>query len=178
MKKILGIILLLIFAIGGYAQTADDLFAQSAYAYINSQNDQALELVNDAIKKYPTNLKLHALKEKIEEQKDNQGGEGEQSQTQPQQDDSDQESEEQDDQNQRGQQDGRDEGEQGAGSSDQDTREQQGDQSDSQNPENTSLESSRYDRMLEALSKQEQNTQRRLLMGESRQRMGRNQKDW
>lgn len=161
-----------------YAQSADDYFAQSAYAYINSQTDQALERVNQGISQYPNNQKLQALKQKIEEQKDNEAGQDQQSQQQPSEDDSQQQSDPQDSQNQQGQQDGQDRGEQGAGSSDQETRENEGQQSEADKQENTSQESSRYDRMLEALSKQEQNTQKRLLMGESRQRLGRNQKDW
>lgn len=163
----------------GLAQEANEYFVASANHYINSQNEQALSTVKEGLSKFPEDKKLQELKKRIEDQKNNDEKEGDNKDGKKQEDDSQQKAEENPSQNESGQQDGRNKGEKGSGSSDEKPLEQEGEEETNRNPDNGKrLEQQRYDNILKALENQEQNTQRRLMMGKSKAKLRRNQKDW
>ncbi|MXV37182.1 hypothetical protein GO491_00615 [Flavobacteriaceae bacterium Ap0902] len=179
MKKILFFIAFFYFLIAGYSQSADDYFIDSANEYVNSKSDEALRIIGEGLEKYPDNPKLQALKQKIEEEKDQDNDKGEADRDGEESEEGKQESEENQSQQQSNQEDGRNRGEDGAGSSDQQPRTQEGSNDKEGNPKNgTDLQQQRYNQILESLKKQEQNTQRRLMMGENKSQLGRKQKDW
>ena len=50
------------------AQTAGDFFNRAARSYVKTAKEQALREVNDGLAKYPNDAKLKALKEKLEQE--------------------------------------------------------------------------------------------------------------
>ncbi|MDO5656074.1 MAG: hypothetical protein Q4G27_08045 [Flavobacteriaceae bacterium] len=160
------------------AQSADDYFNSSAYEYLQNNHQTALEFINKGIDEYPGNKKLQELKKRIEEeQEQNQQGEGNKQNTPN--DGQDQKQDPSQNNQNAGQQDGRNEGEQGSGSSDQDPLNATGSEESNHNrDQGARLKQHRYDNILKALEQQEQNTQRRLMMGKSKSKLGRKQKDW
>ncbi|WP_074223720.1 hypothetical protein [Algoriphagus halophilus] len=91
------------------AQTSGDYFNRAARSYVKTEKEQALNTVNEGLGKFPGDVKLQALKEKLEKEQeeeqdkqeqnqdpqqnqdqqqkdDNQQGEGEQSEQQQQKD--------------------------------------------------------------------------------------------
>ena len=161
------------------AQSADQYFNASAYAYVQNDNDYALTAVNEGLGKYPSNKKLQELKKKIEEQKENEQQQRQQGENQEQDQNSEKNPDESNSEQQSGQQDGRNEGQEGTGSSDEDPLNAEG-KENAQNNRNQGerLQQQRYDNILKALENQEQNTKRRLMMGQSKSKFGRKQKDW
>ena len=178
MKNLFYIFILLIFN-SISAQSVDEFFVASANHYINSQNQEALDKVNKGLSQFPENQKLSELKRKIEEQQNQEQQQGENEKGQDQNEETEQNPDDNDNQQESGQQDGRNQGEQGTGSSDENPLENEGEEN-SQNNQNQGerLQQQRYDNILKALETQEQNTQRRLMMGKSKAKSGRNQKDW
>ena len=71
------------------AQTAGDFFNRAARSYVKTAKEQALREVNDGLAKYPNDVKLKALKEKLEQEQ--QQEEQEQQQDQQQQNQQNQE---------------------------------------------------------------------------------------
>lgn len=178
MKPFISFFLIISCCIIGYAQSAEDYFVGSANQYVNSKSKEALQIIEDGLQKYPDNPKLKALKQKIEEEKEQNQGD---SNSDSDQSDKGSQQEEDKTQNQQksDQEDGRNKGEQGAGNSDEQARNQQEKNPDEGNPNNgQELQQQRYDQILKALKNQEQNTQRRLMMGDNKAQLGRKQKDW
>jgi outer membrane biosynthesis protein TonB len=64
----------LVFGAGtAQAQSADELFHMASGQYIGGNNAQAVQTVDNGLRKYPKDAKLNALKEKLkQEQKDDQ----------------------------------------------------------------------------------------------------------
>ena len=54
------------------AQTAGDFFNRAARSYVKTAKEQALREVNDGLAKYPNDAKLKALKEKLEQEQQQQ----------------------------------------------------------------------------------------------------------
>ncbi|MGM0945594.1 MAG: hypothetical protein ACQEW9_10445 [Bacteroidota bacterium] len=72
------------------AQTAGDFFNQAARSYVKTERENALKSVNSGLSKFPNDAKLQALKEKLEqeqqeEQNKNQEQQNQQNQEQEQQ---------------------------------------------------------------------------------------------
>lgn len=153
------------------AQSVNEVFNGAANDYINSQNESALEKIEDGLIMFPENKKLQELKRKIEEEKDQDSKQG----NQGNQEKAEQPSEDEQTPNDSGEQDGRNEGEKGSGSSDKNPLESRGEE---RNKNNADLQSERYNDILKSLKGQEQDTQRRLMMGKSKARIGRQDKDW
>lgn len=175
------VIIFLFFIVSGMlaAQSASEYFNNSAYAYVQSKNEDALKTVNEGLDKFPGDKKLTELKKKIEEQQENDQQQSENGENKEQDQNSNQNPEDNDSQQQSGQQDGRNEGEQGTGNSDEDPLNADGKENAQNNrDQGQRLQQQRYDNILEALKNQEQNTQRRLMMGKSKSKFGRKQKDW
>jgi hypothetical protein len=63
-----------------YGQSSIDYFHNSGRAFIRGSLDQALQLVNEGLAVAPDDLKLQALKEEIEKERQESGGQGEQEQ--------------------------------------------------------------------------------------------------
>lgn len=160
------------------AQSADEYFNSSAYAYVQSNNRDAMEKVVEGLRKYPTNKKLQELKRKIEEQQDSEQQSNKDEQQQQDQN-STQNPDDNDSQQQSGQQDGRNQGNEGTGSSDQDPLNAQGEENAQNNrDQGQRLQQQRFDNVLKAIENQEQDTKRRLMMGKSKSNFGRKQNDW
>lgn len=176
MKSLFSYILL--FSVSfAFSQNAEDYFVTSANSYLQNQTQKALDLVEQGLEEFPEDRKLQELKKKIEEQQEGEGeggennqGNDEQAKDNPEETDSPQES---------GDPDGRNQGEQGTGSSDENPLDAIGDE-DSENVEDQGkrFRNQRHENLLKALKNQEQDIQRRLLMGEAKSRAGRKQKDW
>lgn len=160
------------------AQSANDYFVGSANMYVNSKSQEALKVIEEGLETYPENPKLLALKQKIEEEQAQGKGDSDED-GENSEDGSQQNPDENQNQQKSDQQDGRNQGEKGAGSSDDQSRnqDQQGTRDGSPN-QGEDLQRQRYDKILKALQKQEQNTQRRLIMGDNKSQLGRKQKDW
>ena len=172
-------LLLLIFSGFLSAQSAADYFNDSAFSYINSQNDDALTKVDEGLKKYPSDKKLQELKKKIQEQKDYDSQKGDNQDKSSQDQNSKQDPEENDSPQKSGQQDGRNEGQEGSGSSNEDPLNAEGKENAQNNrDQGQRLQQQRYDQILKAIENQEQSTQRRLMMGKTKSQLGRKQKDW
>lgn len=64
------------------AQTAVDFFNRAARSYVKTAKEQALREVNDGLAKYPNDVKLKALKEKLEQEQQQEEQEQQQDQQQ------------------------------------------------------------------------------------------------
>jgi hypothetical protein len=64
------------------AQTAGDFFNRAARSYVKTAKEQALREVNDGLAKYPNDVKLKALKEKLEQEQQQEEQEQQQDQQQ------------------------------------------------------------------------------------------------
>jgi hypothetical protein len=64
------------------AQTAGDFFNRAARSYVKTAKEQALREVNDGLAKYPNDVKLKALKEKLEQEQEQEEQEQQQDQQQ------------------------------------------------------------------------------------------------
>jgi Mg-chelatase subunit ChlI len=82
----LGLAFMLLFAVKVQAQSAGEFFNSAARSYIKTAKDQALKEVNDGLAKYPNDAKLKALKEKLnQEQNQEQQQQNQEQQQQNQQ---------------------------------------------------------------------------------------------
>ncbi|MEP1152489.1 MAG: hypothetical protein ABJH08_12235 [Balneola sp.] len=86
------------------AQDADSFFHNGANSFINSQLDQATQIVDEGLYQYPNDAKLNALREKLEEEKDKQKQQQQQQQQNQEQNEEEQEQEEQEQQQEQEQQ--------------------------------------------------------------------------
>jgi hypothetical protein len=86
-------------SLASYAQTAGDFFNKAARSYVKTEKEQALQTVNDGLSKFPGDSKLQALKEKLEQEQ-----EDEQNQNQEQQNQENQEQQNQENQQSQGEQ--------------------------------------------------------------------------
>lgn len=174
MKSIISLIIF-IFCVAGYGQSANDYFVQSANQYVNSQLDKALNIVDEGLSKFPNNVKLEALKKKIEEQK-KQKSEGNNKNNK----NSEQGNQNKQDENSQSpkQDEGENNGDLGTGNSDKKPENNDSHNENMGNPNNGNNEHKNYDYILKALKKQEQKTQRRLMTGANKANLGRKQKDW
>jgi membrane protein involved in colicin uptake len=78
------------------AQDAESYFHRGANSYINSQLNQAIQIVDEGLFQYPNDSKLNSLKQKLEEEKEKQQQQQQNQQNQNQ----DQQEQEQDQQEQ------------------------------------------------------------------------------
>ena len=85
----LGLAFMLLFAVKAQAQTAGEFFNRAARSYVKTAKEQALKEVNDGLAKYPNDAKLKALKEKLNQ--DQEEEQQEQNQDQQQQNQQNQE---------------------------------------------------------------------------------------
>lgn len=178
MKTFISYILLFLTALS-FAQNAEDYFVASANSYLQNQNNEALDFIDQGLTEYPNDEKLQALKKKIEEQQQSESEEGENNQGEENDDSAEENPEDNDSMQQSGDPDGRNQGERGTGSSDEDPLNAPGNEdSDNVQDQGKRLLNQRYENILKALQNQEQEIQRRLLMGEAKSRLGRKQKDW
>jgi outer membrane biosynthesis protein TonB len=60
------------------AQSAGDFFNKAARSYVKTEKDQALNTVNEGLSKFPSDTKLQALKEKLEQDQEKDKQEQEQ----------------------------------------------------------------------------------------------------
>ncbi|MFT4857402.1 MAG: outer membrane biosynthesis protein TonB [Algoriphagus sp.] len=60
------------------AQSAGDFFNKAARSYVKTEKDQALTTVNEGLSKFPSDTKLQALKEKLEQDQEKDKEEQEQ----------------------------------------------------------------------------------------------------
>ncbi|MDG4950472.1 hypothetical protein NLM59_06020 [Weeksellaceae bacterium KMM 9724] len=174
------IILLMIFSsMAVYGQNVDDFFVPSANYYLQDKTEDALDKVNQGLEAHPNNKKLLELKKKIEEQKERDKERGKNNEGKEQDDNAKQNPEENNSQQDSPQDDGRNRGEDGTGSSQEDPMNADGEEpSENIKDQGERLQKERYDNILKALENQEQDTQRRLMMGNSKSKLGRKQKDW
>lgn len=98
-KLILLSAIIFTFSLASYAQTAGDFFNKAARSYVKTEKEQALQTVNDGLSKFPGDSKLQALKEKLEQEQ-----EDEQNQNQEQQNQQNQEQQNQENQQSQGEQ--------------------------------------------------------------------------
>jgi Mg-chelatase subunit ChlI len=82
----LGLTFMLLFAVKVQAQSAGEFFNRAARSYVKTAKEQALKEVNDGLAKYPNDAKLKALKEKLnQEQQEEQQEQNQEQQQQNQQ---------------------------------------------------------------------------------------------
>lgn len=163
----------------GLAQNSEEYFVASANSYLQNQTGEALEFIEQGLEEFPDDKKLQELKKKIEEQEQNESEQGENNQGEERDEDGEENPEDNDSMQKSGDPDGRNQGESGTGSSDEDPMNAPGNEdSDNVQDQGKRLLNQRYENILKALQNQEQEIQRRLLMGEAKRRMGRKQKDW
>lgn len=98
-KLILLSAIIFTFSLASYAQTAGDFFNKAARSYVKTEKEQALQTVNDGLSKFPGDSKLQALKEKLEQEQ-----EDEQNQNREQQNQQNQEQQNQENQQSQGEQ--------------------------------------------------------------------------
>ena len=72
MKYISSFLFTILFAVSVQAQDANNFFHRGANSYINSQLNQAIQIVDEGLFQFPNDAKLNALKQKLEEEKENQ----------------------------------------------------------------------------------------------------------
>jgi len=77
----------------GSAQSAGDYFNRAARSYVKTQKEQALREVTDGLNKYPNDNKLKALKEKLEQEQEKEQQQQNQDQQQQNQQNQSQQSE-------------------------------------------------------------------------------------
>lgn len=170
---------ILLFSLPVLGQNVADYFVPSANHYLQNQNKEALEVVKEGLEKLPNNKKLLELKKKIEEQQEKNKEQGDTKEGDQPDQDAEKSADKSDTEQESAQNDGRNKGEQGTGSSDKDPLEAEGEEpSDNVQDQGERLQKQRYDNILKALENQEQETQRRLMMGDSKSKLGRKQKDW
>jgi Mg-chelatase subunit ChlI len=87
----LGLAFMLLFAVKVQAQSAGEFFNRAARSYVKTAKEQALKEVNDGLSKYPNDAKLKALKEKLNQEQEEEQKEQEQNQDQQQQNQQNQE---------------------------------------------------------------------------------------
>lgn len=87
------------FSLSSHAQTAGDFFNKAARSYVKTEKEQALQTVNEGLSKFPSDRKLQALKEKLEQEQ-----EDEQNQNQEQQNRQNEEQQNQQNQQSQGEQ--------------------------------------------------------------------------
>ena len=81
-----GLAFLLLFAGHSQAQSAGEFFNRAARSYVKTAKEQALKEVNDGLAKYPSDAKLKALKEQLnQEQEEEQQEQNQEQQQQNQQ---------------------------------------------------------------------------------------------
>ena len=78
----LGLAFMLLFAVKVQAQTAGEFFNRAARSYVKTAKEQALKEVNDGLAKYPNDAKLKALKEKLNQEQEEDQQEQKQDQQQ------------------------------------------------------------------------------------------------
>ena len=171
--------LLVCLTITASAQQVEDYFVSSANFYLQDNTELALKTVGKGLDKFPNDPKLMELKKKIEEQQDSDKQKGKDKEGEEEQENSKQNPEDNDGQQESGQEDGRNRGEEGTGSSDENPLNARGEEeSENLRDQGERLQKQRYDNILKALENQEQETQRRLMLGKSKSKLGRKQKDW
>jgi len=80
------------------AQSAGDFFNKAARSYVKTEKDQALTTVNEGLSKFPTDTKLQALKEKLEQDQEKDKQEQEQKEQEQQNQEQQQKEQSQDEQ--------------------------------------------------------------------------------
>lgn len=168
--------LLIIISINTKAQTAKEYFVGAANLYINSKNSESLKKVDEGLVKYPKDEKLRKLKDKLKQKQQDDKREGEQENGNKSAQNNKQKGEEKDTPSNAGKENGEDNGKKGTGESNLTPEEKKGREGAQESARN--LEKSRYDNILKALEKQEQNTQRQLMMGRTQLKAGSKEKDW
>ncbi len=93
------------------AQSAGDFFNKAARSYVKTEKDQALTTVNEGLSKYPSDAKLQALKEKLEQDQEKDKQEQDQKDQEQQNQDQQQQQKEQSQSEQSEQQESQDKGE-------------------------------------------------------------------
>ncbi len=109
MKKLILLSLFVFAGIAVSAQDAESYFHRGANSYINSQLQDAINIVDEGLFQHPNDPKLNALKQKLEEEKEKQQQQQQQNQ---QNENQDQEEQEQEQENQEQDQDQQQEEEQ------------------------------------------------------------------
>ncbi len=80
------------------AQSAGDFFNKAARSYVKTEKDQALTTVNEGLSKFPSDTKLQALKEKLEQDQEKDKQEQEQKEQEQQNQEQQQKEQSQDEQ--------------------------------------------------------------------------------
>ena len=115
-------------AVTAQAQDADSFFHRGANSYINSQLNQAIQIVDEGLFQHPNDAKLNALKQKLEEEKEKQQ---QQQQNQQNQDQEQQQEQDQQQENQEQNEEEQQEQEQGEGSEENEPKPEEGKEIDS-----------------------------------------------
>ena len=153
------------FAVPVQAQTSEVYFHEAGQEYIGDALDEALATVDEGLQTYPGDAKLQALKEKLEEEKENQqqgdsseddeGEQGEEQEPEGEEQESDEEQEQ--DEESEGNQDEPQEGE--SEQQNEDDSEQSGEQDQQPQPapqDPTELSREQAERILQALGNEEE----------------------
>lgn len=154
-------LLLLSLPTSARAQPADVYFHDAGQEYIGNALDEALATVSEGLDAYPDDAKLQALKEKLEEERQNQeqqgqGGEGEQ---EPQEQESEPDEQRGEEQQNEGEPDEQEEGEEEqeqTGSGEQEGGEEQDEPPQPAPQDPTELSREQAERILQALSNEEE----------------------
>ena len=140
------------------AQSADDYFHNSTKTYVHGDSRKALDIVNEGLKIYPTDKKLTALKNAIEEKQDKQDQDQNKDEKEQDQEKQDQNKDQQDkqDENKDKQDQKQDQQKQDQDKKDQQKQEQQ------QQPQPKEISKKDAERMLQALKNGEKETLEKL----------------
>jgi Mg-chelatase subunit ChlI len=107
MKKTVALIFSFLIATAAFGQSADEYFHSGAQSFIGADLQSAIKRVQDGLNKYPNDVKLNALMQKLQEEKERQQ---EQQQNQEQQSEQEQQNENNEQQEQEEQQSQENEG--------------------------------------------------------------------
>lgn len=166
--------LLLIYAVNSFAQDANDYFNESAEFYLKNQSKTAIYHLEKGLEKFPSNKKLKALKNLLDQKEQNQKQKKEDKKNNSEQKNQQPEQENPSESNQ---QDGINKGEKGEGSSNEQLNRDEN-QSQRNANDDSGREKSNYNHILKALQQREKEIQQRLLRGKTRAEAKRNEKDW
>jgi Mg-chelatase subunit ChlI len=143
------------------AQNADDYFHLASNFYINGNAAQAMGSIAKGLQKFPTDSKLQALKNKIEEEREQQQNQQNQNEKQNQDQKEDQAQKDQQDQQEKEEQQRRQEQERQAAKENEQKQDEEQEQVEAEEPSEDELSKEEAERILQALQEDEKEAQKK-----------------
>lgn len=190
--KYIASLALVLLAATGYGQSADQAFYSGAQEYISGSKELAKQIVSEALTRHPNDPKLNRLYEKIKEEQDKEKEQQKQkNQNEQEKKDQEQDKEQQQKQDQQDKQDeqqqnekegedqqSEDEQEKKPGDQGEEEKEQKDKEDRSGKPQPIKISREDAERLLEALSKEEQGVQKKVNEEKMKGKPVKTDKDW